>query len=60
MVENIHTAITYALKNPKKKPKILSKVPIPEYVTALLIPLLTNKIIKITTKNNHSIFSIEV
>ena len=34
---------------PKKKPKILSNPPIPVYVTALLIPLLINNIIKITT-----------
>ena len=37
----------YALIKPKKKPKILSKLPKTEYVIALLIPLLINKIKKI-------------
>ena len=43
--------IMYALKNPKKKPKILSNVPKPEYVIALLIDLLIKRITKITTTN---------
>ena len=41
----------YALKNPKKKPKILSIVPKPLYVIAFLIDLLIKRIIKITITN---------
>ena len=41
----------YALKNPKKKPKILSIVPKPVYVIAFLIDLLIKRIIKITITN---------
>ena len=53
MVAKIHTEITYPLKNPKKKPNILSRLPIPVYVTALLIPLLINKITKIIITKRH-------
>ena len=42
----------YALINPKKKPKILSKLPRTEYVIALLIPLFINNIKKITITYN--------
>ena len=38
---------------PKNKPKTLSRPPMPVYVTALLIPLLINNIINITTINKH-------
>ena len=41
----------YALKNPKKKPKILSIEPKPVYVIAFLIDLLIKRIIKITITN---------
>ena len=41
------TTTTYALMIPKKKPKTLSIVPIPEYETALLKALLIKSIIKI-------------
>ena len=40
--------IIYARINPKKNPKIVSKLPIPVYLIALLIPLLINNIKKIT------------
>ena len=42
----------YALKKPKKKPKILSRLPRTEYVIALFIPLFTNKIKKIMITYN--------
>ena len=48
IVANIQTHITYALKNPKKKPKILSIVPKPVYVIAFLIDLLIKN-----NKNNY-------
>ena len=51
MVAKIHTDIIYPLKNPKKNPKIVSTFPIPEYLTALLIPLFIISIIKITIIN---------
>ena len=53
MVAKIQTDIIYPLTKPKKRPKNLSSPPIPVYVTALLIPLLINKIIKITIINKH-------
>ena len=69
MPENIQTEIIYALKNPKKNPKIVSKLPIPVYRIALLIPLLiikTKKIIIINivtprpTSNTYSLSIISV
>ena len=39
------------LINPKKNPNIVSKLPIPVYLIALLIPLLISKTKKITIMN---------
>ena len=47
----MQTAITYALTKPKKKPKILSSLPRPVYLTVLPTPLLISNIRNITTIN---------